>query len=72
MSAPRLAVPSSPDRESASVQPQNHRDIRTVLVKQEARLTMNDDQASQDRGHIRWNVEPVSSEDTTSPCNPCK
>ncbi|XP_028985160.1 uncharacterized protein LOC114843102 isoform X2 [Betta splendens] len=67
ISDPHLAVPSCPDRESASVQPQNHGGIRSVLVKQEARLIRNDAQASHDRGQIRWNVEPVNNEDTTTP-----
>lgn len=65
---PPLVVPTCPNRQSTSVQPQHHRDIRTVLVKEETSLVLNDAQASHGSRHIRWNVEPVNNENTTTPC----
>ncbi|KAL7393506.1 hypothetical protein ABVT39_011789 [Epinephelus coioides] len=64
---PGLVAPTCPNRQSANVQPQHHRDIRTVLVKEESSLVLNEAQATEDSGHIRWNVEPVSNENTSSP-----
>ncbi|XP_029361252.1 zinc finger protein 576, tandem duplicate 1 [Echeneis naucrates] len=67
ISDPLLAAPTCQNRRSASVQPQHHRDIRTVLVKEESSLVLNEAQASPDSGHIRWNVEPVSHKNTATP-----
>lgn len=66
-SDPPLAA-SCQNRQSAIVQPQHHRDIRTVLVKEESTLVLNEVQVSQGSGHIRWNVEPVNMENTSCPC----
>ncbi|XP_071326730.1 zinc finger protein 576, tandem duplicate 1 isoform X2 [Trachinotus anak] len=66
-SDPLLAAPTCQNRKSASVQPQHHHDIRTVLVKEESSLMLNEAQASQGSRHIRWNVEPVSNENTATP-----
>ncbi|XP_040901072.1 uncharacterized protein LOC121186413 isoform X2 [Toxotes jaculatrix] len=62
-----LAAPTCHIRQSASVQPQHHRVIRTVLVKEESSLMLNEAQASQGSRHIRWNVEPVNNENTATP-----
>ncbi|XP_026149912.1 zinc finger protein 576, tandem duplicate 1 isoform X2 [Mastacembelus armatus] len=66
-SDPQLVAPTCQNRQSASVQPQHHRDIRTVLVKEENSLILNDAQVSQGSRHIRWNVEPVDNEHTAMP-----
>ncbi|XP_059194438.1 uncharacterized protein LOC131975713 [Centropristis striata] len=60
-----LVAPACGNRQSAGVQPQQHRDIRSVLVKEERSLVLNE--AAQGSGHIRWNVEPVNAENTSSP-----
>ncbi|XP_033983366.1 uncharacterized protein LOC117480229 [Trematomus bernacchii] len=60
-----LVAPICQNRLSASVTLQHHRDIRTVLVKEESSLVLNETQAS--GRHIRWNVEPVNTENTSSP-----
>ncbi|XP_042346599.1 uncharacterized protein LOC121946192 [Plectropomus leopardus] len=62
-----LVAPTCQSRQNASVQPQHHRDIRTVLVKEESSLVLNEAQSTQDSRHIRWNVEPLSNENTSSP-----
>ncbi|XP_023275563.1 uncharacterized protein LOC111664964 [Seriola lalandi dorsalis] len=67
ISDPPLATPTCQNRPSASVQSQHHRDIRTVLVKEESSLMLNETQASQGSRHIRWNVEPVNNENTATP-----
>ncbi|XP_044065384.1 uncharacterized protein LOC122882248 isoform X2 [Siniperca chuatsi] len=67
ISDPPLFAPTCQNRQSASVQPHHHRDIRTVLVKEESSLVLNEVQAMQGSRHIRWNVEPVSIENTSSP-----
>lgn len=67
-SNPPLAVSTSQSRQSASVQPLHHRDIRTVLVKEESSLMLNDAPATSGSRHIRWNVEPLSCENTVTPC----
>ncbi|KAM7382702.1 hypothetical protein PAMP_002421 [Pampus punctatissimus] len=67
ISDPPLVVPTCQNRQSASVQPQPHRDIRTVLVKEESSLMLNDSQATQSCRHMRWNVEQINAENTTSP-----
>ncbi|XP_028437104.1 zinc finger protein 576, tandem duplicate 1 isoform X1 [Perca flavescens] len=67
MSEPPLVAPICQNRQSASVQPQHHRDIRTVLVKEEScSLVLNEAQDTQGSRHIRWNVEPVNI-DSSSP-----
>ncbi|XP_067365870.1 uncharacterized protein [Channa argus] len=62
-----LAAPTCQNKLSVDVQPQHHHDIRTVLVKEETALVLNDAQASQGSGHIRWNVEPVNNKNTATP-----
>ncbi|KAM8735618.1 zinc finger protein 576, tandem duplicate 1 isoform 3-T4 [Acanthopagrus schlegelii] len=66
ISDPLLPVATCQTRQSAAMQPQHHRDIRTVLVKEETTLMLNEVQAEEGSGHIRWNVEPVN-ENTSSP-----
>ena len=66
-SDPPLAA-SCQNRQSAIVQPQHHRDIRTVLVKEESTLVLNEVQVAQGSRHIRWNVEPVNMESSSCPC----
>ncbi|XP_068999135.1 zinc finger protein 576, tandem duplicate 1 isoform X2 [Embiotoca jacksoni] len=66
-SDPLQVAPTCQNRQSASVQPQHHRDIRTVLVKEESSLVLNDAQITNGSKHIRWNVEPFSNENTVSP-----
>ncbi|XP_036929840.1 uncharacterized protein LOC119005878 isoform X3 [Acanthopagrus latus] len=66
ISDPLLPVATCQSRQSAAMQPQHHRDIRTVLVKEETTLMLNEVQAEEGSGHIRWNVEPVN-ENTSSP-----
>lgn len=61
---PPLVAVTCQNRPSASVQPQHHRDIRSVLVKEESNLVLNEAQGSR---HIRWNVEPVNADNTSSP-----
>ncbi|KAM3614328.1 uncharacterized protein V6R79_012807 [Siganus canaliculatus] len=58
---PTLVAASCQNRQSA---PPQHRDIRTVLVKEESTLVLNEVQGSR---RIRWNVEPVNNENTSSP-----
>ncbi|XP_054478242.1 uncharacterized protein LOC129110106 [Anoplopoma fimbria] len=67
ISVPTLVAPTCENRQSASVQPQHHRDIRTVLVKEESSLVLNEAQATQGSRRIRWNVEPVNIENSSSP-----
>ncbi|KAM6995343.1 zinc finger protein 576, tandem duplicate 1 [Tautogolabrus adspersus] len=63
---PPLAGSICQNRQSASMQPQQHFDIRTVLVKEECSLVLNESQATQG-SRICWNVEPVSVVNTSSP-----
>ncbi|KAM8869820.1 zinc finger protein 576, tandem duplicate 1 isoform 2-T4 [Spinachia spinachia] len=65
VSAPALVELTCQNRQSASVQPQHHRDVRTVLVKEETSLVRHEAQATQ--GSIRWNVEAVDIENSPSP-----
>nr|XP_046256483.1 uncharacterized protein LOC124065276 isoform X2 [Scatophagus argus] len=67
VSEPPLVAATSQNRQSAVVHPQHNRDIRTVLVKEECTLVLNEVQTTQGRRHIRWNVEPASTENTSSP-----
>ncbi|KAI3360446.1 hypothetical protein L3Q82_002341 [Scortum barcoo] len=60
---PPLVAVTCQNRPSASVQPQHHCDIRSVLVKEESSLVLNEAQGSR---HIRWNVEPVNADNTSS------
>lgn len=59
---------SCQNRHSAMGQSQHHRDIRTVLVKEESTLVLNEVQALRGTKHMRWNVEPVNIENSSSPC----
>ena len=68
ISDPLLVAPSSQNRPRLNVQPHQHRDIRTVLVKEESSLVLNEAQVSQGSRRIRWNVEPVDNENTATPC----
>ncbi|XP_034553574.1 uncharacterized protein LOC117822775 [Notolabrus celidotus] len=65
VSDPPLAGPACPNRRSASVQPQHHCDVTTVLVKEECSLVLNEAQTMQG-SRIRWNVEPVNVVNTSS------
>ncbi|XP_068592545.1 zinc finger protein 576, tandem duplicate 1 [Cebidichthys violaceus] len=65
ISDPPLVALTCQNRQSASVQPQHHRDIRTVLVKEESSLALHE--ATQGSRHIRWNVEQVNIENSSSP-----
>ncbi|XP_060938065.1 uncharacterized protein LOC133014814 [Limanda limanda] len=62
VSDPMLVGPSSQNRQRL-----NHRDIRSVLVKEESSLVLNEAQASQGSRRIRWNVESVDDENTATP-----
>ncbi|XP_047455116.1 uncharacterized protein LOC125016591 isoform X2 [Mugil cephalus] len=62
-----LVPTSCQNRQNSGVQPQHHREIRTVLVKEETSLLQSDALASQGSKHIRWNVEPVDHENTANP-----
>lgn len=55
------------NRQCATVQPQHHRDIRTVLVKEETSLVLNEVLPMQGGRHIQWNVEQVNTENPLSP-----
>ncbi|XP_022063117.2 uncharacterized protein LOC110960255 [Acanthochromis polyacanthus] len=66
-SDPLLLATTCQNRQSASVQLQHHRDIKTVLVKEESCLVLNDASVTHGSKHIRWNVEPVSNENTVTP-----
>lgn len=68
ISDPLLAPATCQNRQNATVQSQHHRDIRTVLVKEEIRFVLNEVQDTQGSRHIRWNVEPINIENTSSPC----
>ncbi|KAK5862504.1 hypothetical protein PBY51_017894 [Eleginops maclovinus] len=59
-----LVAPICQNRRSASVHSQHHRDIRTVLVKEESSLVPSEAQTSS--RHIRWNVELVNTENISS------
>ncbi|XP_068614648.1 zinc finger protein 576, tandem duplicate 1 [Brachionichthys hirsutus] len=53
--------------QTAAAQPQQHRDIRTVLVKEESARLLDEVQSMQSSRHVQWTVEPVDNEDTSSP-----
>ncbi|XP_075964980.1 zinc finger protein 576, tandem duplicate 1 isoform X2 [Anarhichas minor] len=65
ISDPPLVALTCQNRQSASVQPQHHPDIRTVLVKEESSLVLHE--AAQGSRRIRWNVEQVDIENSSSP-----
>lgn len=67
MSDPQQVAASCQNKQNVFVQPQRHLDIRAVLVKEENNLVLNEGQATPAR-RIRWNVEPVSNENTSSTC----
>ncbi|XP_068180926.1 zinc finger protein 576, tandem duplicate 1 [Antennarius striatus] len=52
--------------ENTVVQPQHHRDIRTVLVKEESTQVFTEVQSMQSSRHVQWNADPVNNEDTSS------
>ncbi|XP_019741734.1 zinc finger protein 576, tandem duplicate 1 isoform X2 [Hippocampus comes] len=69
-SDPPLGAPSclkESDKSGAGTHPQQTRDIRTVLVKQESRIALNDAQSTPHNGHRRWNVEQVTDRNSPSP-----
>ncbi|KAK9513577.1 hypothetical protein VZT92_027100 [Zoarces viviparus] len=65
MSDPPLVALTCQNRQSASVQPQHHHDIRSVLVKEESSLVLHE--TTQGSRRIRWNVEQVDIENSSSP-----
>ncbi|XP_061572511.1 uncharacterized protein LOC133428117 isoform X2 [Cololabis saira] len=65
-SDPLVVAATGQSRQSTSVQLQHHRDVRTVLVKEESRV-LNDVQVTQGSKQMRWNVEPVGDEQTDVP-----
>ncbi|CAJ1061594.1 uncharacterized protein LOC117822775 [Xyrichtys novacula] len=60
-----LAGPTCQNRRPASIQPQHDYDVRTVLVKEECSLVLNEAQATESSS-IRWNVEPADVVNTSS------
>lgn len=54
-------------RGNLSIQPPC-RGIRTVLVKEESSLLINDAQTPQRGEHMHWNVELDTTENSSSPC----
>ncbi|XP_029929160.1 zinc finger protein 576, tandem duplicate 1 isoform X2 [Myripristis murdjan] len=67
ISDPPLVIQSCQSRQRTGLQPQHQHDIRTVLVKQETSLSLNDAQTAQGSRHIRWNVEQINTENTSGP-----
>lgn len=65
VSDPSQAAPACQNRPSANMQPQHHCDVRTVLVKEECSLVLNEAQTAQ-RSSIRWNVEPTHGSGSSS------
>ncbi|XP_068425767.1 uncharacterized protein [Clinocottus analis] len=65
ISEPQHVAPNCQNEQSASLQPQHHRDIRTVLVKEETRFVPHEAQATEGSRHIRWNVESVNMENSS-------
>lgn len=66
VSEPQLAAASTKNRQDVDQQPQHQRDIRTVLVKEERTLVLHEVQAAPGSRRMRWNVEPVDTENTYS------
>lgn len=67
ISDPPLVTHSCQSRQRTGLQPQHQHDIRTVLVKQETSLSLNDAQTAQGSRHIRWNVEQINTDNTSGP-----
>ncbi|XP_071378013.1 zinc finger protein 576, tandem duplicate 1 [Centroberyx affinis] len=67
ISDPPLVAHTCHSRQRVGLPPQNQHDIRTVLVKQESCLILNDAQATQGSRHIRWNVEQINIENASGP-----
>ncbi|KAM3873403.1 zinc finger protein 576, tandem duplicate 1 [Diretmus argenteus] len=65
ISDPPVAAHNCQSRQRVGIQPQHQRDVRTVLVKQESSLFLNDAEAMQGCRHIRWNVEQIDIENTS-------
>lgn len=68
---PQLAAAGALSRQDVVLQPQHPRDIKTVLVKEEGTLVLHEVQAASGSRRMRWNVEPVNVENTSSPCKCC-
>ncbi|XP_077432728.1 zinc finger protein 576, tandem duplicate 1 isoform X2 [Vanacampus margaritifer] len=54
-------------RSEARMRTQQNRDIRTVLVKQESRVMLNDARSTPDSEQRQWNVEKVADRNSVSP-----
>lgn len=68
ISEAQLAAASVPKSQDVALHPPHPRDINAVLVKEERTLVLHEVQAAQGSRRMRWNVEPVSVENTSSPC----
>ncbi|KAK5601567.1 hypothetical protein CRENBAI_023943 [Crenichthys baileyi] len=66
-SDPLFVAPTCQRGQRSSVQTKHHQDIRSILVKEERNSLVNDTQGVQGSRHMRWNVEPVNSENTSIP-----
>ncbi|XP_008430569.1 zinc finger protein 576, tandem duplicate 1 [Poecilia reticulata] len=63
-----LVAPTCQNRQSITgVQPKHHQDIRSILVKEESNSVVNHTMSLHGSRHMRWNVEPVNSENTDIP-----
>lgn len=62
------AAANVPKSQDVVLLPQPPRDINAVLVKEERTLVLHEVQAAPGSRRMRWNVEPVSVENTSSPC----
>ncbi|KAF7650642.1 hypothetical protein LDENG_00122820 [Lucifuga dentata] len=67
ISEPPLVALTCQNRQIGKMQPQHHRDVRTVLVKDESSPMLNDAQAEQGSRHMQWNVEQSNTENNSSP-----
>uniref|UniRef100_A0A1A7WF71 Zinc finger n=1 Tax=Iconisemion striatum TaxID=60296 RepID=A0A1A7WF71_9TELE len=63
-SQPLMVMPTCQNLQSNSVQPEHHRSIRSVLVKEESRSLLNDPQGGR---RMRWNLETAGDENTDIP-----
>uniref|UniRef100_A0A1A8UF59 Zinc finger n=1 Tax=Nothobranchius furzeri TaxID=105023 RepID=A0A1A8UF59_NOTFU len=61
---PFLVMPTCQNLQSNIVQPEHHRSIRSVLVKEESRSLLNCPQGGR---HMRWNLEPAGNENADVP-----
>lgn len=68
VSEAQLAAASVLKSQDVVLDPQHPRDINAVLVKEERTLVLHEVQAAPGSRRMRWNVEPVSVENTSSPC----